>query len=315
MDAPSASKTGRKRLGVTLAGVTLESPLVLASGILGVSASSMDLVARHGIGAVTTKSFSLEERLGHKGPTIVAFEHGLLNAVGLSNPGWEGATAEIRSFKERSRTPIIASIFGKSVEEYGQVAQRAAEAGPDLIEVNVSCPNVASEFGTPFEADATALARLTGDVKRAAGKIPVSVKLSANFGVIARMARICEESGADAITAINTVGPGMIIDLNVRRPVLSNRAGGVSGGAILPVAVRSVYEIARSVKLPIIGTGGVSSAKDALQLILAGATAVGVGTALMDGLGLVDEIHEGLRAWLESKGVSSIEEIRGAAHA
>ena len=315
MDAPIASKEGQCRLGVTLAGVALESPLVLASGILGVSASSMEMVARHGIGAVTTKSFSLEERVGHKGPTIVAFAHGLLNAVGLSNPGWEGATAEIRAFKEKIRTPLIASVFGKTVEEYAQVAEHAAAAGPDLIEVNVSCPNVASELGTPFEADAAALARLTGGVKRAAGKIPVSVKLSANFGVIARMAQVCEASGADAITAINTVGPGMVIDLDARRPVLSNQAGGVSGGAILPVAVRSVFEIARAVKLPIIGTGGVSCAEDALQLVRAGATAVGIGTALMDGLDVVDEVNAGLRRWLDSRGFASLDAIRGAAHA
>jgi dihydroorotate dehydrogenase (NAD+) catalytic subunit len=275
----------------------------------------MDLVARHGLGAVTTKSFSLDERSGHKGPTLVAFDHGFLNAVGLSNPGWEAATAEIRAFKARSDTKVIASIFGRTAEEYGRIAEHAASAAPDLIEVNVSCPNVASELGTPFEADAAVLGRITGDVKRAAGAIPVSIKLSSNFGVIGRMARVCEDHGADAITAINTVGPGMIIDVNARRPVLSNGAGGVSGPAILPIAVRSVYEVARAVKLPIIGTGGVASAEDALQLVLAGATAVGIGTALYEGLEVVDRVNRGLESYLAREGLDSLDAIRGAAHA
>ena len=159
------------------------------------------------------------------------------------------------------------------------------------------------------------LGRITEDVKRAAGPIPVSIKLSANFGVIARMAKVCEEHGADAITAINTVGPGMLIDVNVRRPVLSNGAGGVSGPAILPIAVRSVYEIARTVKLPIIGTGGVESAEDALQLVLAGATAVGMGTALYAGLDVVARVNRGLESYLAREGLDSLEAIRGAAHA
>lgn len=308
--APSAPS-----LKVRLAGVELVSPLVLASGILGVTASSLGLVAREGVGAVTTKSFSLEERLGHKGPTIVAFDHGFLNAVGLSNPGWEGALGELRDYKARFRTPLIASIFGRTADEFPRVAEKAAEAAPDLVEVNVSCPNVASEFGTPFEADPAVLALVTASVKRAIGRIPLSMKLSANFGVIGRMAKVCEDSGADAITAINTVGPGMVIDTAVRRPVLGNRQGGVSGPCILPIAVRSVYEIHRAVRLPIIGTGGVDSADAALQLILAGATAVGIGSALaFDGLRRVGEIHRGLLEYLEREGFSSLEAIRGSAH-
>jgi dihydroorotate dehydrogenase (NAD+) catalytic subunit len=302
-------------LRTSIAGCDLESPLVLASGVLGVTASSLARVARCGAGAVTTKSFSLEEREGHKGPTIVAFDHGLLNAVGLSNPGWESATAEIREYKARCKTPIFASIFGRKLEDYSAIAQRAAAVCPDLIEVNVSCPNVASEFGTPFEASPTDLAQITKSVKRAAGSIPVSIKLSANFGVIGRMAKICEEHGADALTAINTVGPGMVIDTQVRKPVLSNRAGGVSGPAILPVAVRAVYEIRRMTRLPIIGTGGVSTAKDALQLIMAGATAIGIGSAVYsEGIDVFKKINEGLEAYLASEKLESLDAICGAAH-
>ncbi|HEY3446456.1 MAG TPA: dihydroorotate dehydrogenase [Myxococcales bacterium] len=302
-------------LKVRLAGIELESPLVLASGILGVTSSSLAMVARHGVGAVTTKSFSLEERPGHKGPTIVAFEHGWVNAVGLSNPGWQIATDEIRAYKARTRTPIIASIFGRTMEEFPAVAEKAAAAEPDLIEVNVSCPNVSSEFGTPFEADDADLAWITSAVKRAAGKVPVAMKLSANFGGIGRKAKACEDSGADVITAINTVGPGMLIDLNVRKPVLSNKVGGVSGPAILPVAVRSVFEISRSVKIPVIGTGGVSCAEDALQMIVAGATAVGIGSAFaFDGLEKVPAFHQGMEDYLARGGFPTLEWIRGAAH-
>ncbi|MBI5543249.1 MAG: dihydroorotate dehydrogenase [Deltaproteobacteria bacterium] len=309
------SPAERPSLRTRLAGVELESPLVLASGILGVTASLLARVARHGIGAVTTKSFSLEERPGHKSPTIVAFDHGFLNAVGLSNPGWEAATETIREYRTRSKVPIIASVFGKTVEEYPLIAEKAAAAGPDLLEVNVSCPNVAAEFGAPFEADPKVLATVTESVKRVAGKVPVAMKLSANFGAIGRMAKVCEDHGADAITAINTVGPGMLIDLNVKRPVLANKVGGVSGPCILPIAVRSVWEIRKAVKIPIIGTGGVGSAEDALQMILAGATAVGIGSALaFDGLESLPQINAGLERYLAGQGLSSLDAIRGAAH-
>jgi dihydroorotate dehydrogenase (NAD+) catalytic subunit len=302
-------------LHTQLAGIDLQSPLVLASGILGVTASSLAAVARAGAGAVTTKSFGLEPRLGHKGPTIISFGAGLLNAVGLSNPGWEGAVAEIRTYQALGVAPLFASIFGRTVDEFVAVAERAAEAGPDLIEVNVSCPNVASEFGTPFEADMQVLAAVARGVKKVAGGVPVSIKLSANFGFLERAAKTAADQGVDAITAINTVGPGMVIDTHVRRPVLSNRMGGVSGPAILPVAVRAVYEIYRAVKLPIIGTGGVATTDGALQMIMAGATAVGIGSAIYDhDLAVFGELNQGLAAHLEREGVTSLAELKGAAH-
>jgi len=303
-------------LGVDVAGVKLASPLVLASGILGVSASSLGRVAAFGAGAVTTKSFSLEERTGHPNPTVVEVRQGLLNAVGLSNAGWQPTVEEMRLYKAAHRVPLFASVFGKTVEEYPEIAARAAEGGPDLLEVNVSCPNVAHEFGVPFEADASALGRIVEGVKKAVGRIPVSIKLSANHGAIGRMAKVCEEHGADAITAINTVGPGMHIDTQVRRPVLSNGSGGLSGPCILPIAVRAVWEIRKAVKLPIIGTGGVTSADDALQLILAGAAAVGIGSAVFfHGVEVFEEVNQGLRAYLERHRLGSLASLQGAAHA
>ena len=301
-------------LGVQMAGVALESPLVLASGVLGTTASSLRRVAEAGAGAVTTKSCSLAARKGHPAPCILPWKGGMLNAVGLSNPGVEAEVEELAEYKRTCATPLFASIFADSPEAFGKLARRIAGAKPDLIEVNVSCPNVESEFGTPFAADAEALAAVTRAVKENAGGIPVAIKLSVQCASIAKMAVVCAKNGADAITAINTVGPGMWIDTGVGRPVLSNQVGGVSGTAILPIAVRAVYEIRKAVDLPIIGTGGVSCADDALQMIMAGADAVGIGSGIYEGgVELFGEINRGLEAWLTARGYGAIGEVRGVA--
>ena len=302
-------------LAVQVAGVRLESPVVLASGILGTTAASLRRVAKAGAGAVTTKSCSLEPRKGHAAPCILPWKGGMLNAVGLSNPGAEGAVAEFAEYKRTCATPLIASIFADSPENFGKLARIIAGAQPDLIEVNVSCPNVESEFGTPFAADAAALAAVTHAVKANTSGIPVAIKLLVQCASIAKMAEVCQRSGADAITAINTVGPGMWIDTGVGRPVLSNKVGGVSGTAILPIAVRAVYEIRQAVDLPIIGTGGVSTADDALQLIVAGADAVGIGSAVYGaGIEVFGEINRGLEEFLKERGLESIEQVKGLAH-
>ncbi len=293
----------------------LNSPLVLASGILGLTASSMKRVVDNSCGAVTTKSFNLEARKGHPNPSIVPFEHGLLNAVGLSNPGAEEAIKEIERFKQVSDAPVFASIFGRTIDEYGKVAEIAVKAKPHLIEVNVSCPNVRSEFGTPFGDVPEDTAAITRLVKQVAGDIPVSIKLGPHGPGIARMAKVCEENGADAITAINTVGPGMLIDINVQKPVLSNKTGGVSGPAILPIAVKSVYEVYKNVSIPIIGTGGVTHWQDAVQMILAGASLVSLGTAVYyEGIDVFNKINMGIQTYLEKFGYESIEDFRGGAH-
>lgn len=294
----------------------LKNPTVLASGILGLTASSMWRVVKvGGAGAVTTKSFNKDWRKGHKNPSILPFRHGLLNAVGLSNPGIDEMVSEIRKFKQRTSAPIFASIFGRTIDEFAEVTQRTAEAEPDLIEVNVSCPNVHSEFGQPFGDSLSDTAKVTEIVKKHAGRIPVSVKLGPHGPGIARLAKVCEEHGANAITAINTVGPGMLIDIDVRKPILSNKTGGVSGPAILPIAVKSVYEVYRQVKIPIIGTGGVTQPEDAIQLILAGATLIGIGTAVYyQGIEVFEKIARGIDDYLQNYGFTSLEEIRGLAH-
>jgi dihydroorotate dehydrogenase (NAD+) catalytic subunit len=295
--------------------IRMKSPLVLASGILGLTASSMKRVVEFGAGAVTSKSFNLEWRKGHKNPSIIPFEHGLLNAVGLSNPGIDEMIKEIRLYREQCDAPIFASIFGRTIDEFAEVTQRTSEAEPDLIEVNVSCPNVHSDFGQPFGDSCPDTAKVVQIVKKHSGKIPVSIKLGPHGPGIGVLAKVCEENGADAITAINTVGPGMLIDINVRKPVLSNKTGGVSGPAILPVAVKSVYEVHRNVKIPIIGTGGVTKASDALQMILAGASTVGIGTAVYyEGIEVFEKINRGIEEYLIQNKFDSIEDLRGSAH-
>ena len=306
-------------LSTSLCGVALPNPLILASGILGTGAELMARVARNGAGAVTAKSCSLEARAGHPNPTVLAWEHGLINAVGLANPGVEAEVEELAravALLEPLGAALIASIFADTVENYARVARRIVEAGPDLLEVNISCPNVHDEFGTPFAADAAAAAGVTEAVKAAvAGSVPVLVKLSPNVQDIATIARAVEAAGADGITAINTL-PGMVIDIHARRPVLANRTGGLSGPAVRPLALRCVYEIHRAVNLPIVGTGGVGSGRDAVEMIMAGATAVGVGSAVYDeGPGAFRRILGEMEELMADLGYRSVAEAQGAAHA
>ena len=305
-------------LSITLCGVRLPNPLILAGGILGTEAELLARVARAGAGAVTAKSCSLQPRAGHPNPTVLAWEHGLINAVGLANPGVEAEIEELLRAKVLLRplgAALIASIFADTVEHFAQVAASVVRAGPDLLEVNISCPNVHDEFGTSFSADPGAAADVTAAVKEAvAGATPVLVKLSPNVTDIGAIAHAVQAAGADGITAINTL-TGMVIDVHARRPVLANRSGGLSGPAIRPLAVRCVYEIYRAVDLPIIGTGGVTSGRDAVEMILAGATAVGIGSAVYsEGPEVFCRIGAETAALMAELGAERVEELRGAAH-
>lgn len=305
-------------LAVDLSGVALANPLVLASGILGTEAELLARVAGAGAGAVTAKSCSLAPRTGHPNPTVLAWGPGLINAVGLANPGVEVEVEELRRAKKLLRpqgTALIASIFGDTVDNYALVAARIVEAAPDLVEVNISCPNVHAEFGTPFAADASASAEVTAAVKEAvAGRVPILVKLSPNVTNIASIARAVETAGADGISAINTLA-GMVIDLHARRPILANRTGGLSGPAIRPLAVRCVYEIYQAVQIPILGMGGVNSGRDAVEMIMAGATAVGVGSAVYgDGPEAFRRIRNEIKALMVELGYGHLAEMRGVAH-
>ncbi|HOT91948.1 MAG TPA: dihydroorotate dehydrogenase [Anaerolineae bacterium] len=299
-----------------LLGLTLRNPIVLASGILGTSADVLERVARAGAGAVTAKSCGPTPRAGHPNPVAVEWGHGLINAIGLSNPGAEEEArmlAEARARLEPLGVPLIASIFAGTVAEFGEVARIIATARPHLIEVNISCPNVADEFGTPFAATCESAAAVTEAVKRNAGDIPISVKLAPNVPNIGRIAAAAVEAGADAITAVNTM-PGMLINAEAGRPVLANRVGGISGPALKPIALRCVYEIARAVRVPIIGTGGVTTGRDAAEMLMAGATAVGVGSAVWTrGVEALGEIAAELAAFMAQEGYRTLAELCGLA--
>jgi dihydroorotate dehydrogenase (NAD+) catalytic subunit len=305
-------------LSVNLCGVDLPNPLILASGILGTEAELLARVGQCGAGAVTAKSCSLQPRSGHPNPTVLAWEHGLINAVGMANPGVEAEVEELRRAKALLNplgTGLIASVFADTVDNFARVASHTVQAGPDLVEVNISCPNVHDEFGTPFAADPAAAAQVAAAVKDAvAGQAPVLVKLSPNVTDIAAVARAVAAAGADGISAINTLS-GMLIDLHARRPILANLTGGLSGPAIRPLAVRCVYEIYRAVDLPIVGMGGVSNGRDAVEMIMAGATAVGIGSAAYnEGPKVFWRIRDEMMALMAELGYEQVDEMRGAAH-
>ena len=285
----------------------LRSPFVLASGVWGVSAGTMIRAANEGAGAVTSKSCSLEPREGHKNPTVVRVSECItMNAVGLSNPGVEEEIDELKIAIKESTSPVIASIVGRKVEDYAEVAKRISIAKPAMIEANISCPNVLRE-GKMFAASEQDAADVTRAVK-AATKIPVSMKISPNVTDIASIAKACEAAGADSITAINTVS-GMLIDPIARRPVLTNKIGGMSGPAIKPVALRCVYQISKAVSIPIIGTGGISTGRDAAEMLMAGATAVGVGTACYEG-GTFTRLNSELKDFMRRYKYSKLSELK-----
>ncbi len=301
-------------LSVELCGVCLRNPLVLAAGILGTSAELLERVARSGAGAVTTKSFGPEPREGYPNPTVLDWGHGLINAIGLANPGLEEGVRIIARARERLDplgVPLIASIFAETVEGFARMASRVSEAGPALIEVNISCPHVGAVSG--FASDPSSAGRVTAAVRRATA-LPVVVKLSPNVPDIAAIARAVEEAGADAISAVNTVGPGMVIDVYSGRPILANRVGGISGPAIKPIAVRCVYEICRAVRIPVIGMGGVTTGLDAVEMIMAGATAVGIGSAIYyRGVGVFEDILEEMTSFMAEQGYERPADFRGMA--
>jgi dihydroorotate dehydrogenase (NAD+) catalytic subunit len=293
----------------------LRNPVVLASGILGTSVALLRRAAEAGAGAVTAKSCGPAPREGHPNPVALEWEGGLINAIGLTNPGAEaevGLLQEARAALAPLGVPVIASIFAGTVAEFATVARTINQAKPDLIEVNISCPNVGDEFGTPFAGSIESATEVTAAVRNAVEQ-PIAVKLAPNVPDIGRIAAAVVEAGADAITAVNTM-PGMVIDAVAGRPVLSNRVGGISGPALKPVALRCVYQIAQAVDVPIIGTGGVSSGRDAAEMIMAGATAVGVGSAVWyRGVDALGEIAAELSTFMDQEGYAKLEQLRGKA--
>jgi dihydroorotate dehydrogenase (NAD+) catalytic subunit len=284
---------------------------MLASGILGLSAESLGNIVTGGAGAIVTKSVGLKSRIGYANPTVVQVCCGLINAMGLPNPGIDCFVEEIREAKSFG-VPVIVSVYGFSAGEYATVAKKAVTAGADAVELNVSCPHV-KETGSEIGQNPKILAEVVGKVKVAVEK-PVFVKLSPNVTAIAEIAEAAVKAGADAITAINTVR-AMAIDVETARPILSNKVGGLSGPAIKPIALRCVYEIYEQVKTPIIGCGGVTNWRDAIEFLLAGASAVQIGTAVAQkGPNVFKSVAHGINAYLNRKGFKSVEEIVGLSH-
>ena len=298
--------------------LSLPSPIVLASGIWGTAASLLVRAAESGCGAVTTKSAGPEPRGGHVNPTALDWGGGLINAIGLPNPG---AAAEVEILQEArvrlrpSGAALIASFFADTAQGFGDVAKIIAQAKPDLLEANISCPNVHSEYGDPFAASVASAVAVTQAVKASVPHIPLIVKLAPNAPNIGRIARTVVDAGADAICAINTM-PGMIIDVESGQPVLQNRSGGISGPALLPIALRCVYEIHQAVPdTPIIGTGGVTCGEDAIAMLMAGATAVGVGSAIhYRGTDAFRLIGEEMATWLAGHGFDAPQDVFALAH-
>jgi len=300
-------------LNVNLAGLKLANPTVLASGILGYSGDSLHRVVEAGAGAVVTKSVGMEARPGYPNPTVVQVEAGLLNAMGLPNPGVADFAEEIAYAKTVLKVPLMVSVFGYTAEEYAAVASRAVEAGADAVELNVSCPHV-KDTGHEIGQNPRTLSEVVGSVK-AKVKKPVVVKLSPNVTDVVELARAAVKAGADALTAVNTV-KAMAIDVEAQMPILSNVRGGLSGQAIKPIALRCVYDIFEAdLKVPIFGCGGVAGWRDAVEFLLAGASAVQIGTAVaMSDFKVFEDVNKGLRAYLLRKGYGSVNEIVGLSH-
>jgi len=302
-----------KSLSVRVAGLELRNPTALASGILGYSAESLQRIEEAGAGAVVTKSVGVEPRLGYPNPTVVQANAGLINAMGLPNPGINEYTEEITYAKSILKVPLIVSVYGYTAQEYATVARKAAEAGADAIELNVSCPHV-KYTGSEIGQNPKLLALVVAKVKAATRK-PVIVKLSPNVADIAEIAKTAVKAGADALTAINTL-KAMAIDVETQMPVLSNIKGGLSGPAIKPLALRCVYDIFEAdLKVPIFGCGGVTDWRDAVEFLLAGASAVQVGTAVaLEDPSVFQALNKGIQAYLKKKGYGSVKEIVGLSH-
>ncbi|MCW3984965.1 MAG: dihydroorotate dehydrogenase [Candidatus Bathyarchaeota archaeon] len=298
-------------LTVEIAGLKLANPTMLAAGILGMSGLTLKRVAEAGAGAVVTKSLGLKSRSGYTNPTVVQVEGGLINAMGLPNPGIEHFAQELQQTK-KIRVPIIVSIYAFSLQEFAVIAKKALKMAVDALELNISCPH-AEGTGAEIGQDPKLVEEVVKEVKRGVDK-PVFVKLTPNVANIAKIAKAAEKGGADAITAINTV-KAMVIDVETAKPILGNKFGGLSGPAIKPIAVRCVYEIYDAVKIPIIGCGGISTWQDAVEFMEAGASAVQTGTAIATkGLNVFKQVTNGIEAFLEKKGFGSVKEIVGLSH-
>ncbi len=293
---------------VNIAGVKWNNPVTVASGTFGSGIEFEEFVDLNKLGAVTTKGVANVPWTGNPTPRVAETYGGMMNAVGLQNPGIDLFCERDIPFLKKYDTKIIVNVCGRSKEDYCEVVERLANEPVDMLEINISCPNV-KEGGIAFGQNAKAAEDITKAVKQYA-KQPVIMKLSPNVTDITEMAKAVEAGGADAVSLINTL-TGMKIDVNRRKFVLANKTGGVSGPAIHPIAVRMVYQTANAVKIPIIGMGGIASAEDAIEMILAGASAVSVGTANFYNPGVTMEIVDGIEKYMEKYGFENLTDMIG----
>lgn len=293
---------------VNIAGVEFKNPVTVASGTFGSGAEYGDFVDLNRLGAVTTKGVANVPWEGNPTPRIAETYGGMLNAVGLQNPGYELFAKRDIPYLQKYDTNIIVNVCGRTTEDYIDVVEKLGHEDVDLLEINISCPNV-KHGGIAFGQDPKAVEAITKEVKKVA-KQPVIMKLSPNVTDITEMAKAAEAGGADALSLINTL-TGMQIDIERQKFVLANKTGGLSGPAIKPVAVRMVYQVANAVNVPIIGMGGIANAKDAIEFILAGATAVSVGTANFNNPNTTIEVIEGIEDYMIRHNVEDINELIG----
>lgn len=301
-------------LSIDLAEIKLKNPLILASGFMGVSAASLKFVERNGAGAVTLKSIGLSERPGHHNPTVYSWSNGLTNAIGLSNPGIYDSLPIIKEALVTLNIPVFVSVFADTVDNFVKVIEPLLDLKLPLIELNLSCPNTECDFGRMFAMDPKTTEKVVSKVKKITGQTKIFAKLTPDYSNIGEIGKAAEAAGADGITATNTLS-GLVIDVKLRRPILTNKFGGLSGPAIKPVSIRAVYNLYKAVKIPIIGMGGATTGEDAIEFIMAGATAVGVGSAIYyRGIDVFTKICLEMKKFMKEEGIKSLSEIRGVAH-
>lgn len=294
-----------------ITGIKLKNPTMLAAGIMGTTGAALVRVAKEGAGAVVTKSIGPEPKEGHKNPSMIDLGYGFLNAMGLPNPSYPDFKNELAIAKDQTDTPVIASIFGGNEEEFVKVALGLIESKPDAFELNVSCPH-ALGYGAAVGSNPDAVESITKAVKDAVD-VPVWVKLTPNVTDIVIIGEAAQRGGADAVVAINTV-KGMAIDINSGYPILGNRFGGLSGRAVKPIALKCVYDLYASLDIPIIGVGGVYTWEDAIEMMMAGASAIQIGSAIYEGLEVFSSISMGIEKFVSEKEYRNTTDIIGIAH-
>ncbi|MBI9104765.1 MAG: dihydroorotate dehydrogenase [Spirochaetales bacterium] len=295
------------RLRTKFLGKEMSSPLVLPAGVLDISFSSYKSASENGAGLITTKSLTAESRTGHKGPVVTEVEGGMLNCMGLCNPGIEEGVLEIERFRKYSNAPVNVSIFATDEFAFAELAKKVNDTKADFLELNLSCPNVMDEFGVPLSASEKVVTGIISRVK-SVSTLPVIAKLSPNVTSFTKIASAAAEAGADALCMINTLGPGIDIDIETGMPVLYNITGGLSGPALKPIALRLIYECRKAgLTLPIIGMGGIITGEDAVQMLMAGADLVGVGTGVYyRGPEIFGKINKEISDFLERKAIDSV---------